>query len=124
MVSNKLLKQRWTIAPPAFDSGQRPWELGLPAICRAPAVGSGGAAGQVHRVGRLCWRFAPDRRQAELPRPTGRSSSRYAADFDFCPQTCTSDPEALRLNPLPPPEDTLCLLRGQAQQDVILFVEA
>ena len=64
MVSNKLLKQLWAIAPPAFDSGQRPWELGLPAICRAPAVESDGAAGQVHRVHRLCWRFAPDRRQA------------------------------------------------------------
>src|SRR6195952_1983968 len=64
MVSNKLLKQLWTIAPPAFDSGRRPWELGLPAICRAPAVESDGAAGQVHRVNRLCWRFAPYRRQA------------------------------------------------------------
>ena len=64
MVSNKLLKQFRTIAPPAFDSGRRPWELGLPAICRAPAVESDGAAGQVHRVHRLCWRFAPDRRQA------------------------------------------------------------
>src|ERR1700712_4430295 len=64
MVSNKLLKQLWTIAPPASDSGRRPWELGLPAICRAPAVESDGAAGQVHRVNRLCWRLAPDRRQA------------------------------------------------------------
>src|SRR6195952_3174311 len=64
MVSNKLLKQLWAIAPPAFDSGQRAWELGLPAICRAPAVEADGAAGQVHRVNRLCWRFAPDRRQA------------------------------------------------------------
>src|ERR1700712_6136484 len=64
MVSNTLLKQLWTVAPPAFDSGQRPWELGLPAICRAPAVESDGAAGQVHRVHRLCRRFAPDRRQA------------------------------------------------------------
>ena len=64
MVSNKLLKQLWTIAPRHFDSGRRPWELGLPAICRAPAVESDGSVGQAHRVHRLCWRFAPDRRQA------------------------------------------------------------
>src|ERR1700712_1090594 len=88
MVSNKLLKQLWTTAPPAFDSGQRPWELGLPAICRAPAVESDGSVGQAHSVHRVCWRFAPDGRQGgapprQTPTPFGqkRSTCFFSASF-------------------------------------------
>ena len=89
MVSNKLLKQLWAIAPPAFDSGRRPWELGLPAICRAPAVESDGSVGQVHSIHRVCWRFTPDRRQGgapprQTPTPFGlkRSTSIAPRAFD------------------------------------------
>src|ERR1700712_1960954 len=72
------------IAPPVFDSGRRPWELGLPAICRAPAVKSCGSVGHVHAVDRVRWRFASDRRQGgapprQTPTPSGQNQKHTVA---------------------------------------------
>ena len=61
-----------------FDSARRAWEPDLSAIGCAAVAGSSGAVRQAHRVCRICCRCAPDRRQARLPRPSGRSGSGVA----------------------------------------------
>src|ERR1700712_5907241 len=61
-----------TDTPSAFDSGRRPWERCLPAICRAPAANpdTSAVSGTAHLQGLLPLRARSS--ASQLPRPPGR----------------------------------------------------
>ncbi|MFK3970990.1 hypothetical protein ACI2KS_09705, partial [Pseudomonas sp. NPDC087358] len=59
----------------AFDSGRRPWELGLPAICREPAENARHTANQADPVAWFYCRYAPARGASPLLQPELTSKS-------------------------------------------------